>query len=100
MLWLAWASYSWLGNVAKADEGVLRLGLVAAVAGLFAVALAVPEAFENTDGGVSAPLVLALGLTFVRLTHLAVFAATASGNQAVWRQIRITSVPVAAAGML
>ncbi len=100
LLWLAWASYSWLGNVAKADEGVLRLGLVAAMAGLFAVALAVPEAFEGADGGVSAALVLALGLTFVRLSHLAVFAATASGNPALWRQIRITSVPVAAAGTL
>ena len=28
LLWFGWSAYAWLGNQAKADEGVLRLGLV------------------------------------------------------------------------
>ncbi len=101
LLWFAWASYSWLGNVAKADEGVLRLGLVGAMGGLFAVALAVPEAFGDTGGGLSAPLVLALGLSFVRITHLVVYAVAAEGNRDLLRQLLITAAPVTlACGLL
>lgn len=97
LLWFAWASFSWLGNQAKADEGVLRLGLVAAMAGLFVVALAIPESYGDAGEGVSAPLLLALALTFVRLSHLVVYAVAADGDRALLRQLGVTAVPVALA---
>jgi low temperature requirement protein LtrA len=97
LLWFAWASFSWLGNQAKADEGVLRLGLVAAMAGLFVVALAIPESYGDAGEGVSAPLLLALALTFVRLSHLVVYAVAADGDRALLRQLAVTAVPVALA---
>lgn len=97
LLWFAWASFSWLGNQAKADEGVLRLGLVAAMAGLFVVALAIPESYDDAGDGPSAPLMLVLALTFVRLSHLAVYAVAADGDRALLRQLGLTAVPVAVA---
>ena len=44
LLWWAWCSYAWLGNQARADEGIVRAALVLAMAALFLVALAIPEA--------------------------------------------------------
>ena len=51
MLWFAWCSYAWLGNQAKADEGVVRAGLVVAMMPMFVVALAIIEAFDDIEGG-------------------------------------------------
>ncbi|MGH8938951.1 MAG: low temperature requirement protein A, partial [Actinomycetes bacterium] len=59
LLWFAWCSYAWLGNQAKADEGVVRAGLVVAMAAMFVVALSIVEAFDDIGGGWYGPLVLA-----------------------------------------
>src|SRR5918998_6972473 len=37
LLWWAWCSYAWLGNQARADEGVVRGAVVRAMAVLFLV---------------------------------------------------------------
>jgi low temperature requirement protein LtrA len=31
LLWFGWSSYAWLGNQAKADEGLLRAAMLAAM---------------------------------------------------------------------
>ena len=67
LLWFAWCSYAWLGNQAHADEGVVRAAMIAAMAAMFLVALAIPEAWEDEGGGISAPVVLAGALALVRL---------------------------------
>jgi low temperature requirement protein LtrA len=41
LLWWAWCSYAWLGNQARADEGIVRLGMLVAMAALFLVALCI-----------------------------------------------------------
>jgi low temperature requirement protein LtrA len=38
LLWWTWSAYAWLGNQARADEGVLRLGMAVAMAAVFVVA--------------------------------------------------------------
>lgn len=43
LLWRAWCSYAWLGNQARADEGIVRAGLVTAMGAMFLVALAIPH---------------------------------------------------------
>src|SRR3954452_17958047 len=35
LLWWAWSSYAWLGNQARADEGVVRAGMLVAMGALF-----------------------------------------------------------------
>ncbi|MEH0504838.1 low temperature requirement protein A [Streptomyces scabiei] len=44
LVWISWSAYAWLGNQAQADPGVVRAGMTLAMAGVFVVALTVPEA--------------------------------------------------------
>lgn len=95
LLWFAWCAYAWLGNQARADEGVLRFGLASAMLAMFAVALAIPEAFDDRPGGLRGPLVFAIALVVVRLVHLAVYLVAAGEDHQLRHQLRITGIPVA-----
>jgi low temperature requirement protein LtrA len=44
-IWWAWVAYSWLTNTIDPEEGVARIGIFVAMAGMFVVALAAPQAF-------------------------------------------------------
>jgi low temperature requirement protein LtrA len=44
-IWWLWTGYAWLTNSLEPEESVVRAGMVAAMATMFLVALAVPEAF-------------------------------------------------------
>ena len=94
MLWFAWCSYAWLGNQAKADEGVVRAGLVVAMMPMFVVALALVEAFENLPGGWYGPLVFAVSLVLVRIVHLVVYAVAAGDDRGLLLQLAKTAIPI------
>ena len=59
VVWFGWCAYTWLGNQAQADEGLLRVAMVVAMGGMFFVAISIPYAFEH-DG--NAAVVLAVRL--------------------------------------
>ncbi|NNH73286.1 low temperature requirement protein A [Nocardia uniformis] len=84
LLWWLWIAYSWLGNVVKADEGVMRVAIFVAMGAIFLMALSIPEAFHDTPGGWYAPLVFAIGYMVVRVVHIGVFL-IASANDAQLR---------------
>ena len=46
-IWWAWVAYSWLTNTIDPEEDLSRLGIFAAMAGMFVVALAAPQAFDT-----------------------------------------------------
>jgi low temperature requirement protein LtrA len=94
LLWFAWCSYSWLGNQAHADEGILRGAYILAMTAMFVVALAIPEAWGDEGGGISAPILLAVGLAVVRATHLGVYVVAAAGDAGLRRQVAKAAVPV------
>ena len=94
MLWFAWCSYAWLGNQAKADEGVVRAGLVAAMMPMFVVALATIEAFDDLDGGWYGPLVFAVAMILVRAVHLLVYAIAAGDDRGLLLQLARTAASV------
>jgi len=73
LLWWCWVGYAWLGNVVQADEGVGRLTMFGAMAAMFVMALTVPEAFDDIEGGLAGPVVLAFAYLAVRLLHLTIF---------------------------
>ncbi len=100
LLWWAWCSYAWLGNQAEADEGVVRLTFIVAMAAMFLVALTIPQAFDDLEGGLSEPFLLAGAYAVVRLSHLACYFIAARDDSALRRQLRMTAVPVAAAAVL
>ena len=95
LLWFGWSAYAWLGNQAKADEGVLRLGLVAAMTSIFVVALAIPRAFDDPHGGIPPAALLVAGLVVTRAVHLTVYFLAAGEDAGLRRQLALTSLPIA-----
>jgi low temperature requirement protein LtrA len=100
LLWWTWSGYTWLGNQARADEGVLRAGMVVAMAAMFVIALTIPEAWRDAPGGPNGPLVLVGAYLLVRCVHLTVYAVAATGDPGLRRQVAITWLPTLAGGAL
>jgi low temperature requirement protein LtrA len=67
VLWWSWVGYAWLTSVVDPEEGVVRLVIFAAMAGLLVVALCVPGAFDDTA------LLFACAYGIVRAAHIALF---------------------------
>ena len=59
LLWWSWIGYAWLCNIVKADVGAFRGVLLLAMAAMFVIALAIPEAFHDLPGGLPGPVVIA-----------------------------------------
>jgi low temperature requirement protein LtrA len=87
VMWWCWVGYAWLGNVVRADEGVVRLGLFIAMAGVFVGAITIPEAFEDLPGGLYGPLVFAFCYLFVRTVHLVMFWLASRGDPQLRGQV-------------
>lgn len=101
LLWWTWTSYAWLGNVVKADEGITRITMLVAMAGMFIVALAIPEAFDDNPSGISAPYAIAVCYLLMRGLHLATFWGLSAGDSGLRAQLsRFAMSVVAATGLL
>ena len=73
LLWWCWVGYAWLGNVVRADEGLGRVAMFGAMVAMFVLALSIPESFRDLTGGLSGPVVVAVGYFAVRILHLTIF---------------------------
>jgi low temperature requirement protein LtrA len=73
VLWWCWTGYAWLGNIARADEGIIRIAMFAAMGGVFVIAITIPEAFDDGPGGLHGPTVFAFCYLVVRLVHVFMF---------------------------
>ncbi len=73
LLWWVWCCFAWLGNVVRADTGVLRLILLAVMALMLVTAVAVPEAYDDLPGGLYGPVVLVTAYTIIRILHLTIY---------------------------
>jgi low temperature requirement protein LtrA len=100
LTWFSWSAYAWLGNQARADLAVTRAGMAFAMAGVFVIALCVPEAWSDRKGGLYAPVMLAVAYLFVRCVHQVVSARLAHGDRALLRQIRFSWLHVLGGGAL
>jgi len=78
VLWWSWVGYAWLTSVVEPEEGLVRLSIFAAMAGLLVVALCVPGAFGDDA------LLFAAAYAVVRLGQIALFL-IASRNQPALR---------------
>jgi len=102
LLWWAWCSYAWLGNQARADEGLVRTGMIIATTALLLVALAIPEAWNDhaEEHHLNAALLLAAALGVVRMGHLTIYWIAAGEDSGLRHQLLRTAVPVMAAIVL
>ncbi|TFW00337.1 low temperature requirement protein A [Leifsonia flava] len=100
LIWWSWTSFAWLTNQAHADHGVVRVGIMLAIAIMFIVSLVIPESFDDLEGGLFAPMVFVVGITLVSIVHAVVYWIAAGTDAALRRQILrsvgITIVPVLA----
>lgn len=87
VLWWCWVGYSWLCNVVKADEGVIRVAMFAAMGGVFVAAVTIPESFDDLPGGLSGPVVFAACYFAVRVLHILMFWLASAGDPVLRRQI-------------
>ena len=87
LLWWSWTGYAWLANLVRADEGAARIGLFAAMAAMFVLALCIPEAFDDAPGGLSGPVVLAVCYFTFRAVHLVLFYLCAGDDVGLRRQL-------------
>jgi low temperature requirement protein LtrA len=100
IMWWAWVGFSWLGNIARADEGVIRTTLLVSMGSLFIVGLTIPEAFDDLPGGLDAPVVLAVALAVPRLAQVWGLWRSAEGDDALRATITRFALVVAAAQAL
>lgn len=100
LLWWTWAAYTWLGNQARADEGLLRAGMALATVAIFVVGLAVPETFDDVPGGLYGPMVVVVAYLLVRVIHLAMYSFAAGDDAGLRHQVAISWLPLAASAVL
>ena len=92
-LWWAWSVYAWLTSATDVDEGAVRLVMLAAMGGMFGVALAVPGAFGDDA------VLFGVAYLLVRLLHL-VLAATVVRDDPSRRSALLRFAPTAIVGPL
>ena len=100
LLWWTWCAYTWLGNQARADEGLLRTGMAVAMTAMFVVALTIPEAWHDAAGGLDGPVVFVLGYLVVRAVHLTVYVVAAGDDADLRHQVAISWFWLALGGTL
>ncbi|MFR9778646.1 low temperature requirement protein A [Micromonospora sp. MS34] len=99
LLWWCWASFAWLGNTLRLDRGVMPVVMFGLSAAMFVLGLTVREAFLDRPGGLSGPVVFAMGYLFVRATVLGV-ATLAGTGPGRGRRLFLQAWPLALAGAL
>lgn len=87
VMWWSWTGYAWLGNVARADEGAVRVAMFTAMGGVFVAAITIPEAFDDHPGGLDGPVVFACCYLAVRVVHLIMFLVVSRGDPRLRGQV-------------
>ena len=101
LIWWSWVAYSWLANQTHADEGIVRIGMTVAMIAMFGVALTIPEAFSDLEGGLFGPLVLAICYVIVRVVHATLYIISAGDDVELRKQVMRTSFAwVVGAGLI
>ncbi|QDY09903.1 low temperature requirement protein A [Micromonospora sp. HM134] len=80
VLWWCWVVHSMAATRLRLGEGFVPVLMVAAMASLFAFALALPQAFSPPQGELAGPLVVAVSYVVVRGVHVVLFLLTAQDD--------------------
>lgn len=83
LLWLAWSSFAVLGNVVRADLGVMPLFGFAIIAAVFGASVTLSQAFEDRPPGLPGDLLFASCYFLVRALQVA------AGQYVVWNNPRL-----------
>ncbi|MEU2610854.1 low temperature requirement protein A [Micromonospora sp. NPDC007271] len=101
LLWWAWTGFAGLGNMVRADQGVLPVVGFITGAATFLLVLSIPGAFVDEPGGLNGPLVFVVCYFLVRASQLAVFGLAARSDPAGFRRWRLlAALPLVATVLL
>ncbi len=81
VLWWSWGGYAWLTSVVEPEEGLVRLSIFGAMAGLLVAALCVPGAFGDDA------LLFAAAYGVVRAAHIALFTIASRDDPALRKSV-------------
>jgi low temperature requirement protein LtrA len=90
-LWWAWTAYAWLTNTLDAEEELVRLAMLAAMAAMLLVALSVPLAFDHDAA------LFGIAYLLVRVLHVGLYAIAGKGDRDLLGAV-LRLVPTAVAG--
>jgi low temperature requirement protein LtrA len=94
ILWWSWTSFSWLANQTRVDVGIARAGFTVALAGMFVIALVIPETFDDRPGGLYAPIVFVVCYFVIRVVHGLVYLLAAREDAGLRRQLYVNVWPM------
>ena len=101
MLWELWVAFGWLSNQARADRGLIRVGLILAAILIFLLAVTVPEAFPEPGNGPAIPFVLLACYFACRLIHATLYLKASAGDPELRRQVlRTAFLPMVPAALV
>ncbi|MGR6321081.1 low temperature requirement protein A [Micromonospora soli] len=101
LLWWCWTGFAGLGNVVRADQGVLPLVGFVTIAATFLLVLSTPGAFADIPGGLHGPVVFALCYFVIRAAQLVVFGWVARDDPDRRRRLLwLALLPVVATALL
>jgi len=95
LLWWSFTAYAWLGNQVRADIGLIRAGMLVAMAAIFVAGQVIPHAWRHANQPADAPLALAAAYIVVRAVHLVLFVYVAAGNRRLRVQVLLCGIPTA-----
>ncbi len=81
VLWWSWVGYAWLTSVVDPEEGIVRIVMFIAMAGLLVASLCIPEVFGDLG------LLFAGAYAVVRVAHIALFLVASRENPALRRSV-------------
>jgi low temperature requirement protein LtrA len=93
VVWWAWVGYAWLTSVVDPEEGIVRIAIFAAMAGVIVSALCIPDAFGDLG------LTFAIAYGVVRVGQLALFFVASRDTADLRRSIWTGLVPSTAVGI-
>ncbi len=97
LLWFCWTTFATLGNLVRADYGLLPLLGFGVMAAAFVLAIAIPQAFLNQPDDLTGPVVFAVAYLVLRGLTLVTFLYALSAADRNRRQLVVISVPAVVA---
>ncbi|MEU8425478.1 low temperature requirement protein A [Micromonospora sp. NPDC048835] len=94
LLLYSWGPYTWVGNLVRADVGLVRAATLVAMAAIFVVALVLPDAWTQGPGLVDAPLALALAYVVGRAVQLVILFWASTTDEPLRSTLRFFTAPV------
>jgi low temperature requirement protein LtrA len=92
LLWWSWTAYAWLGNQVRADQGLIQVGMLVAMAALFVAGLVMPDAWGGGES-LDPPLIVAITFAVVRAIYILSYLYAAGDDRRLRMELLLETIP-------